>query len=560
MSRNGADKQPPRGEDGEMQGKDVLTPPGSASSPPRPKPSKPLPPDLSGQQLDDFRLVQRLGVGGMGEVYVADQLSLKRRVAVKLLRTDLAVDETYVKRLKSEALSAAQLSHPNIVQIFAVGRADGHDYIAMELVEGPTLKEVMHRKGPLEVSVVLNILRQMAMALSEAGDQGIVHRDIKPENVLLTSKGLVKVADFGLSRQLDEDDTSHITQTGIVVGTPHYMSPEQIQDEELDPRSDIYALGVMAYHMLSGQTPFQGSSAVAIAMQHVQGKAEPLDKLRPDLPRSLCRLVMKMMSRDREKRHPSAHDVLDAVRAVRAEVSESTQSLSLSRTTASTAVFGRRVGGWPWWAWIATGAASVLLLLVIALLFWPRGEAAPAVEPTEVEWRGVKRADRAFAQLRQARRDHTAEAENELLAVEHFWPEATEEVALSLVRLTQIYIRRRDHAKVEQTCDRLLKEFEQAWARAAGLLGKGRLLVAKQKHAEAKELLSKIKPSEFRDRDLERDWYVMMRNCCHELGDTEEARRYDRKLKSLRPNWRGGGSGTRRPRVRRSDSGNTSTD
>src|SRR5438270_4299611 len=198
-------------------------------------------PDLTGRTLGDFLILRRLGQGGMGQVYLAEQISLKRPVALKILRADLAADAASLERFKAEAEAVARATHANIVQVYAVGEAGGVRYMALEYVEGRNLREYLARKGPPDVPLVLSILRQVAAALQRAGELGIVHRDIKPDNILLTRKGEVKVADFGLSRCFVQEQTAvHLTQPGLTLGTPLYMSPEQIQGLPIDPRTDIY--------------------------------------------------------------------------------------------------------------------------------------------------------------------------------------------------------------------------------------------------------------------------------------------------------------------------------
>src|SRR5262245_42198704 len=212
--------------------------------------------DLSGQALGDFQLLRLLGEGGMGQVYRAEQLSLKRRVALKLLRSELASNEVSRRRFEAEAKAVAKLTHANIVQVYAVGEHDGLLFMALEYVDGRNLREHLHHRGPPELPTALSILRQAASALQRAAELGIVHRDIKPENILLTRKGEVKVADFGLSRVLSENQpANNLTQTGTTMGTPLYMSPEQVEGKPLDHRTDIYSLGVTCYHMLAGQPP-----------------------------------------------------------------------------------------------------------------------------------------------------------------------------------------------------------------------------------------------------------------------------------------------------------------
>ncbi len=267
--------------------------------------------DLSGQTLGDFHVLRRLGEGGMGQVYLAEQVSLKRRVALKLLRGELAGNEVSRKRFQVEAKAVAKLNHANIVQVYALGEHCGHPYMVLEYVDGKNLREYLYRKGPLEPALALNILRQVSAALLRAGEAGVVHRDIKPENILLTRKGEVKVADFGLSRmQVEGQPALNLTQSGTTMGTPLYMSPEQVQGKPVDIRTDIYSLGVTCYHMLAGQPPFEGENAFAVAIQHVQNEPPALEALRPDLPKELCAVVAKMMAKNPEERYQTPREVL----------------------------------------------------------------------------------------------------------------------------------------------------------------------------------------------------------------------------------------------------------
>jgi serine/threonine-protein kinase len=267
--------------------------------------------DLSGKTLGDFLLLRRLGQGGMGHVYLAEQVSLKRKVAVKIMRADLAASPTALQRFQAEAKAIARVTHANIVQVYSIGAADGLHFMSLEYVEGRTLRESIARKGTPELAHALSIMRQVAAAMQEAHEAGIIHRDIKPENILLTRKGEVKVADFGLSRIYGGDlQPVHLTQSGVSMGTPLYMSPEQVQGKELDPRTDLYSFGVTCYHMLAGEPPFRGQSPFEVALQHVTGEAVPLQQLRPDLPIELCQVVHRLMAKDPNQRYPSAGDLL----------------------------------------------------------------------------------------------------------------------------------------------------------------------------------------------------------------------------------------------------------
>ncbi len=274
------------------------------------------PPDLTGRTLGDFQVLRKLGQGGMGQVYLARQLSLKREVALKLLRGDLSENATALKRFQAEAEAVARISHPNIVQVYAIGEFEGLRFMALEYVEGRNLRDFLERKGPPDLPIALAIIRQVAAALQRASELGIVHRDIKPENILLTKKVEVKVTDFGLSRlTINDQQPLNLTQSGVTLGTPLYMSPEQVRGQATDHRSDIYSFGVTCYHMLAGQPPFNGTNAIDVAMKHVNELPEPLHTIRPDLPADLCALVHKMMAKRGEDRYQTAKDILrDVVR------------------------------------------------------------------------------------------------------------------------------------------------------------------------------------------------------------------------------------------------------
>ncbi len=278
--------------------------------------------NLTGRTLDDFHVLRRLGQGGMGEVYLAEQISLKRKVALKILRTELAANPTSLERFKQEAENVARATHANIVQVYSIGSVNGLSYMALEYVEGRNLREFLARKGPPELNVALRIMCQVAAALQRAAELGIVHRDIKPDNILLTRKGEVKVTDFGLSRVLDcEQKPVHLTATGVTMGTPLYMSPEQVEGKPVDARTDIYSFGITCYHMLAGHPPFRGESAFEVALQHVRGEPKPLQEVRPDLPPALCAAVHKMMAKDPEQRYQSGRELLKELTGLRLTLS-----------------------------------------------------------------------------------------------------------------------------------------------------------------------------------------------------------------------------------------------
>ncbi|MGB6044247.1 MAG: serine/threonine-protein kinase [Pirellulales bacterium] len=272
--------------------------------------------DLSGRVLGDYRLLRRLGKGAMAEVYLAEQASLGRQVAFKVLKSELARDTTYVRRFEMEARAAASLVHGNIVQVYEVGHVDGIHFIVQEYVSGQNLSQLLARAGSLDVATAVGIMRQVAAALAKSAEQGIVHRDIKPENLMLSSAGEVKVADFGLARITQDSDQLNLTQVGVTMGSPLYMSPEQVEGKPLEPRSDIYSFGVTCYQMLAGRPPFTGDTALSVAVQHLKNTPDPLENVRPDLPPGLCRIVQKMLSKDPHSRYANGTEVLRDLRAL----------------------------------------------------------------------------------------------------------------------------------------------------------------------------------------------------------------------------------------------------
>ena len=265
--------------------------------------------DLTEKKLGEFQLLRPLGSGGMADVYLAEQTTLQRYVAVKVMKPALMAHsgQDMVARFKQEAMMAAGLNHPNIVQVYTIGQEDGLHYIAQEFVQGQDLATILKSRGKPDVASALHLMRQVASALKASGRAGIVHRDIKPENIMITKKGEVKVADFGLA-QLGESNTE---KKGVTMGTPLYMSPEQVSGRELDPRSDVYSFGVTSYQLLCGETPFKGNTPVAIAMQHLKNSPPPLKEKNPALPDILCRVVHRMMAKRRSLRYQSADEVLE---------------------------------------------------------------------------------------------------------------------------------------------------------------------------------------------------------------------------------------------------------
>src|SRR5215203_4891395 len=260
--------------------------------------------------LDDRYDVGRpLGSGGMGEVFLARDRVLGRDVALKVLRKQFAGDEEFAERFKREAMSAASLSHPNIVQVYDRGETEeGSSYIAMEYVPGGTLKERISGEGPLVAADAAALGAQVAEALEAAHERGMVHRDIKPQNVLLTATGRAKVADFGIARA---GSSATISRTGSVMGTAGYMSPEQALGKPATPKSDLYSLGVVLYEALTGELPYTADNPIAVSMKHVNEPLRPPVKLNPRIPRGMNALVTKLLAKDPEDRYADAEGLAD---------------------------------------------------------------------------------------------------------------------------------------------------------------------------------------------------------------------------------------------------------
>ncbi len=256
----------------------------------------------------NYELDNELGRGGMGIVYRARDRRLKRLVAIKLLPPELAFRSEIKTRFLREAETAAQLSHPNIVPIYSVDERDGLVYFVMALVEGPTLAKKMYEDGQISVDETRRVLREVADALAYAHARGVIHRDIKPDNILLDKEsGRAMVTDFGIARAIQEGSDSRLTATGVAIGTPAFMSPEQAAgDREIDGRTDLYALGVVAYQMLSGRLPFQASTTASMLMKQITERPTPVGQLRSDCPADLAATVMSLLEKEPENRVPSA--------------------------------------------------------------------------------------------------------------------------------------------------------------------------------------------------------------------------------------------------------------
>jgi serine/threonine-protein kinase len=251
---------------------------------------------LNGRLLNDrYQIKETIGGGGMANVYLAKDIILEREVAIKVLRLEYANDEEFIARFDREAQSATSLSHPNIVNIYDVGEEDHILYMVMEYVDGMTLKEYIMQKGPLDVHEALDILKQITAAITHAHANGIVHRDIKPQNILMDCHGQVKVTDFGIAMALS---ATSLTQTNSILGSVHYLSPEQARGGMATKKSDIYSIGIVLYELLTGRLPFSGETPVSIALKHLQNDTPSVRRFNQDIPQSVENIVLKSTAKD----------------------------------------------------------------------------------------------------------------------------------------------------------------------------------------------------------------------------------------------------------------------
>ncbi len=359
--------------------------------------------ELIGQTLGPYRIIEQIGMGGMATVYKAYQASVDRYVAVKVLPRQFAEDPSFIGRFEQEARTIAKLEHPHILPVHDYGEQEGITYLVMRFVGAGTLKDLMAERGPMSLDETLRIMEQIGGALGYAHSQGVIHRDIKPSNVLVDPRGDCFLTDFGIARLVE--GTTEFTATGRIVGTPAYMAPEQGMGEKADARSDIYALGIILYEMVTGKVPYQAETPLAVLMKHVTAPLPLPRQIKPDLPESVERVILKALSKSPDDRFQRVEDMITALRqavtspeAVAAEPAappvwdEATAVVDQAPPTKTVpATTPRRP--FPWLPLIAGGAAILLVLAVAAalvltrLLSSPEGTASPpaevAVSPTE---------------------------------------------------------------------------------------------------------------------------------------------------------------------------------
>ena len=260
-----------------------------------------------GQKINDrYEIVKNIGEGGMANVYLANDTILDRKVAIKVLRGDLSSDDKFIRRFEREALSVSNLSHPNIVEVYDVGEEDGNHYIVMEYIDGKTLKQLLKKRESLTLTEVIDIMTQLTDGIAHAHESYIIHRDIKPQNIMIEDDGRIKITDFGIAMALN---ATQLTQTNSVMGSVHYLPPEQASGRPATIKSDIYALGIMMYELLTGSVPFKGDNAVEIALKHMKDKIPSVRKQDPSIPQSVENIILKAAAKNPRNRYDTAREM-----------------------------------------------------------------------------------------------------------------------------------------------------------------------------------------------------------------------------------------------------------
>ena len=260
-----------------------------------------------GQKINNrYEIVKSIGEGGMANVYLANDKILDRKVAVKVLRGDLSSDDKFIRRFQREALSVSNLSHPNIVEVYDVGEEDGEYYIVMEYIEGKTLKQLLKKRESLTLTEVIDIMTQLTDGISHAHESYIIHRDIKPQNIMIQDDGRIKITDFGIAMDLN---ATQLTQTNSVMGSVHYLPPEQASGKGATVKSDIYSMGILMYELLTGTVPFKGDNAVEIALKHMKDKIPSIRKQDPSIPQSVENILLKATAKNPRNRYDTAKEM-----------------------------------------------------------------------------------------------------------------------------------------------------------------------------------------------------------------------------------------------------------
>ena len=304
-----------------------------------------------------YQIIEELGKGGMGKVYKALDKEINEEVAIKFLKPEIASDEKTIERFRSELKFARKISHKNVCRMYHLAKEEDTFYLTMEYVSGEDLKSFIRSKGKLTEKKAISIAKQVCEGLAEAHELGIIHRDLKPQNIMIDSKDNAKIMDFGIARSVE---AKGVTQTGIIIGTPDYMSPEQVESKEVDQRSDIYSMGIILYEMVTGSIPFRGETALSVALKHKAQIPKDPRKLNPKVSESLSRLILVCMEKDRERRYQTAEDLLADLRNVEEGLPLGTKIRPRRKTFVTTLIRNK----------LFIPASAVIVLAIVAIMIW----------------------------------------------------------------------------------------------------------------------------------------------------------------------------------------------
>ncbi len=475
-------------------------------------PSLSRPEELVDRMIGEFRLLRRLGAGGMAEVYLAEQPSLGRVVAVKVLQPERVAgfDSSIVDRFEREAKAAGGLNHSNIVQIYQIGEDRGIHFIVQEYIQGNNLAQQIRRDGPPELHQGLQWMQQIAEALHAASEAGIVHRDIKPENIMLTRELAAKVTDFGLAQLSQQADQTNLTQTGATMGTPMYMSPEQILGQKVDHRSDQYSFGVTCYHMFAGHPPFSSANSVTVAVQHLQDTPAPLAGHRADLPLELCQTVHRMIAKRPGDRFQSTSELLAAMAPLH------TLSINSSLRTS----LGLR--GWlksflPEWRLITAALLATAVAGGVAGTILTSSHLPPKVDPA-----GLEKKDNAAAQFAAAMLQPPNESA--WLVVADYFPES-DEARYAQLHLALLYL------------SRVPPDFERAKNAAEELIAWTESVPGDYRRLHALALVARAMISRRTNDRRSEDRYLSLLQQGNLISNDERTHLFDIAPRSLRNYW-----------------------
>ena len=324
-----------------------------------------------------YQIIEELGKGGMGKVYKANDTDIKEKVAIKLIKPEISTNKKTIERFQNELKFARKIRHKNVCQMYDLNREEGTYYITMEYVEGENLKNMIRMSRQLGIGTAISVAKQVCEGLAEAHKLGVVHRDLKPSNIMIDREGSVRILDFGIARSLKEKG---ITGAGVMIGTPEYMSPEQVEAKETDQRSDIYSLGVILYEMVTGKVPFEGDTPFTIGMKHKGEIPKDPKEVNSQIPEDLSRVILRCLEKDKEKRYQSAGELRSELTRIEQGIPTTEREIPKRKPITSreiTVTFGLKK--------LFIPAIAIIALVITAIIVWrfiPKKEAvfAPKIE------------------------------------------------------------------------------------------------------------------------------------------------------------------------------------